>query len=83
MHQGIPYVYLYGAFLVAQRVKNLSAMQETWVRSLRQEDSLEKGMATYSSTLGLENSMDREAGGLQFIGLHSRRNRWNEQFNVY
>ena len=31
----------------------------------------------------LENSMDREAGGLQFIGLHSRRNRWNEQFNVY
>ena len=32
-------------------VKNLPAMQETWVRSLGWEDSLEKGMATHSSTL--------------------------------
>ena len=37
--------------LVAQLVKNLPAMQEIWVRSLGQEDPLEKGMATYSSTL--------------------------------
>ena len=35
--------------LVAQTVKNLPAMQETWVRSLGQEDLLEKGMATHSS----------------------------------
>ena len=36
-----------GASLVAQRVKNLSAMQETWVRSLGWEDPLEKGEATH------------------------------------
>ena len=37
---------------MAQMVKNLSAMQETWVQSLGQEDALEKGMATHSSILG-------------------------------
>ena len=37
--------------LVAQRVKNLSTMQVTWVRSLGMEDFLEKGMATHSSIL--------------------------------
>ena len=40
-----------GASLVAQRVKNLPAMQETWVGSPDQEDPLEKGTATYSSVL--------------------------------
>ena len=44
-------VNLNGAFLVAQRVKRLPAMQETWVRFLGQEDPLEKEMATHSSTL--------------------------------
>ena len=39
------------ASLVAQMVKNPPAMQETWVRSLGQEDSLEKRMATHSSIL--------------------------------
>ena len=39
------------AFLVAQMVKNLPTMLETWVRSLGQEDPLEKGMATHSSIL--------------------------------
>ena len=39
------------ASLVAQMVKNLPAMQETWVGSLGQEDPLEKGMATHSSIL--------------------------------
>ena len=47
-------LYLLGASLVAQMVKNLPAMQETWVQSLGQEDSLEK----YSY---LENSTDRGA----------------------
>jgi len=37
--------------LVAQTVKRLSTMWETWVQSLGQEDSLEKEMATHSSTL--------------------------------
>ena len=39
------------ASLVAQLVKNLPAMQETWVQSLDWEDSLEKGKATHSSVL--------------------------------
>ena len=42
---------MFGASLVAQMVKNLPAMQETWVRSLGQEDPLEKKMATHSSIL--------------------------------
>ena len=41
------------ASLVAQMVKNLPAMQETWVQSLGLEDPLEKEMATHSSILGL------------------------------
>ena len=40
-----------GASLVAQLVKNLPAMQETWIRSLHWEESLEKGKATHSSIL--------------------------------
>ena len=43
---------------MAQLVKNLPAMQETWVQSLGWEDPLEKGMATYSLYSGLENYMD-------------------------
>ena len=39
------------AFLVAQTVKNLSAMLETWVQSLGWEDPLEEGMATHSTIL--------------------------------
>ena len=41
--------------LVAQLVKNLPAMQEIWVRSLGQEDPLEKGMTTHSSILGMSS----------------------------
>ena len=40
-----------GTLLVAQMVKNLHAMQGTWVRSLGGDDPLEKGMETHSSTL--------------------------------
>ena len=40
-----------GSSLVAQTVKNLPAMQETWVQPLGQEDPLEMGMATHSSIL--------------------------------
>ena len=49
------------ASLVAQMVKNLPAMQETWVRSLDWEDPLEKGMATRSSILAWRIPMDRGA----------------------
>ena len=56
------------ASLVAQMVKNLPAMQETWVCSLGQEDPLEKGMATHSSVLTWEIPWAEESGGLQSMG---------------
>ena len=46
------------ASLVAQLVKNLPAMQETWVQSLGWEDLLKKEMATHSSMLAWKNPMD-------------------------
>ena len=50
--EGIGYPLQYSwVFLVAQMVKNLSAMWKTWVGSLGQEDPLEKGMVTHSSIL--------------------------------
>ena len=58
-----------GAPLVAQRVKNLPTMQETWVRSLDQEDPLEEEMATYSSILAWRIPWTEESGGLWSIGL--------------
>ena len=54
--------------LVAQIVKNLSAVQETWVQSLGREDSLEKGMATHSSVLAWRIPWTEEPGGLQSTG---------------
>ena len=55
---------------MAQRVKSLSARQETWVRSLGQEDPLEKGMATYASTLAWRIPWTEELSGLQSMGSH-------------
>ena len=49
------------ASLVAQTVKNLPVMQETWVQSLDWEDPLEKGMTTHSSILAWRIPLDREA----------------------
>ena len=59
---------MYGASLVAQKVKPLSAMQETQVRSLGQEDPLEKKMATHSSILAWRISWMEEPGRLQSMG---------------
>ena len=56
-------------FLVAQMVKNLPEMQETRVRSLGQEDRLEKGMAIHSSILAWRIPWTEKAGGLQFVGV--------------
>ena len=47
------------ASLVAQTVKNLPAVQETWVRSLGWEGPLEEGMAAHSSILAWRIPMDR------------------------
>ena len=54
---------------MAQMVKNLPAMWETWVQSLGQEDSLEKAMATHSSILAWRIPRTEEPGGLQFMGV--------------
>ena len=50
METGTEFI-LGGASLVAQMVKNLPAMRETWIRSLGWENSLEKGMAAHSSSV--------------------------------
>ena len=54
----------YQASLAAQTVKNLPAMQNTWVRSLGWDDPVEKGMATHSSILGWGIPWTKEPGGL-------------------
>ena len=57
-------------------VKNLPAMQETWIQSLGWEDPLEKGMATHSSILAWRIPWAEEPGRLQSTG--SRRVRQTE-----
>ena len=54
---------------MAQTVKNLHVMQETWVPSLGQEEPLEKDMATRSSILAWRIPWMEEPGGLQTMGL--------------
>ena len=56
------------ASLVAQRLKHLPAMWETWVQSLGWEDSLEKELATHPSILAWEIPRIKEPGGLQSMG---------------
>ena len=57
------------ASLVAQKVKNLPAVQEIWVRSLGWEDPLEEEMATHSSILAWRIPWAKEPGRLRSIGL--------------
>ena len=57
---GYPVQYFW-ASLVAQTVKNLPAMRETWVQSLGLEDPLQEGMATHSSILAWRILMNRGA----------------------
>ena len=58
---------------VAQMVKNLPSMQETWVLSLGWEDPLEKGMATHFSFLAWRIPWTEDPGGLQSMGLQRIR----------
>ena len=60
------------ASLVAQMVKNLPVMWETWVRSLGWEDPLEEGMATHSNILAWRVPWIEEPGGLQSAGSQSQ-----------
>ena len=66
------------ASLVVQTVKNLPAMQETWVQSLGWEDPLEKGKATHSSILAWRVPWTEEPGGLQSMGLQRVRHRLSD-----
>ena len=61
-------LFRFQASLVAQMVKRLPAMGETWVRSLGWEDSLEKEMAIHSSTFAWKISWTEESGRLQSMG---------------
>ena len=54
---------------MAQTVKNLLAVWETWVQSLGWEDSLKKGMATHSSIFAWRISWTEESDVLQSLGL--------------
>ena len=58
---------------MTQMVKNLPAMQETWVQSLGWEDPLEKGMATHSSILAWRIPWTERPGGLQPMGSQNIR----------
>ena len=58
-------MYVCGASLVAQMVKNRPAMQETLVQTLSQEDPLEKGKASHSNILAWRISWTEDPGGLQ------------------
>ena len=62
------HIYDIRGSLVAQTVKNLLAMQETWVQSLGWEDPLQKGMATNFSILAWRTPWTEEPGGLQSMG---------------
>ena len=64
------------ASLVAQLVKNVPAMQETWVQSLGREDPLEKEMATHSSILAWRIPWTEEPGGLQSVGFQKSDITW-------
>ena len=59
---------------VDQMVKNLPAMQESWVQSLGWDDPLEKGMATYGSILAWRIPWTKEPGGLLTMGCRVRCN---------
>ena len=59
---------MYHTSLVAQLVKNVPAMWETWVLSLGWEDSLEKGTATHSSILAWRSPWTIQSMGLQRVG---------------
>ena len=68
--------YVRWASLVAQRLKRLPSMQETWGWSLGQENPLEKEMATHSSILAWRIPWMEEPGGLQSTGSQRVRHDW-------
>ena len=63
---------------MAQTVKNLPAMWETWVQSLGWEDLLEEGVATLSSILAWRTPWTEESGGLQSMQLQRVGHNWRD-----
>ena len=72
---------LYGTSLVAQMVKHLPTMQETQVRSLGWEDTLDKEMATHSSSLAWKFPWMEEPGRLQSMGSQRVGHNWVTSFS--
>ena len=73
---GSGYSYLQGASLVAQLVKNLPAVWETWVQSLGREDPLQEGMATHSSIFTWRIPMDRGVWHAIVHGVLKNQHDW-------
>ena len=78
------YIHTWSAWasLEVQMVKNLPAMQETWVQSLGQEEPLEKGMATHSSILAWKIPWMEEPGRLQSMGLQRVGHDWTTSLST-
>ena len=75
--------FLYPASLVAQTVKHLPAMWDTWVRSLGRVDPLEEEMATHSSTLAWKIPWTEEPGGLQSMRSQRVRHDWATSLSFF
>ena len=69
--------------VVAQTVKHLPTMLETWVRSLGWENPLEKAMAPHSSTLAWKIRWTEEPGRLQSMGSQRVRHDWTTSLSLY
>ena len=68
---------------MAQTVKRLSTMRETWVRSLGQEDPLEKEIAIHSSTIAWRIPWTEEPGRLQFMGSQRVGHDWATSLSLW
>ena len=86
----VPYVFgmnmnslIIRASLVAQRLKHLPEMRETWVRFLGWEDPLEEEMAPHSSTLAWKIPWTEEPGGLQSLGSLTVRHDWATSLSLF
>ena len=78
-----PSTWYFWTSLVVQTVKSLPAMQETWVPCLGLEDSLEKGMATPSTTLAWKIPGTRSLVGSQSMGLQGVRRDWATNIHTH
>ena len=81
--KGVGYSLQYSwASLVAQMVKNLPAMWETWVQSLGWEDPLEEDMATHSSILAWRIPLDRGAWRATVHGVTKSQHHWGTKHST-